>query len=96
MAILPKRWEQWAYGLVGGCIGGGAQSVTTWMGMTAARAIGVNVPQLNFKALGVIFLTGVVTHGFAFLAKSPLLPPSSGDTEKYIIPGSQRDKYPRK
>lgn len=71
---MKKKLQKWAYGLIGGCIGGGASSLVSWLGMTAAKAAGIDVPSLNFKAMGVIFLTGVITHGVAYLAKSPLPP----------------------
>lgn len=77
---INKRLQQWSYGLVGGCIGGGAGSLSAWMGMTAAKSVGIDVPTLNFKAMGVIFLSGVLTHAVAFLAKSPLPPLPTGDT----------------
>jgi hypothetical protein len=76
---MKQRLIKWAYGLVGGCIGGGAASVMSWLGLTTAKAIGIDVPQMNFKAMGVIFLSGVVTHAVAYLSKSPL-PPLNGDT----------------
>jgi hypothetical protein len=72
--------QVWAYGLVGGCIGGGASAVFSWMSLAAAKAAGLDVPQLNFNAVKVMFLTGVITHGCAFLMKAPL-PKLSGDTE---------------
>ena len=69
---MKRRIQTWAYGLVGGCIGGGAASVFGWMGMTVAKAAGADVPTLNFEAMKILFLSGVITHGAAFLMKSPL------------------------
>lgn len=80
---MKLKWDSWAYGLVGGCIGGGASSLSVWLGMTAAKGLGMDVPTLNFKAMGVIFLAGVISHGVAFLAKSPLPAPSTGNTELF-------------
>lgn len=74
-----NKFEKWAYGLVGGCIGGGATTATAWMAMAGSKAAGLDVPSLNFKALGVIFLSGVVINGLAYLKQSPL-PPISTDT----------------
>lgn len=71
---------------MGGCLGGGAGSLSAWMGMTAAKSVGIDVPVLNFKAMGVIFLSGVLTHAVAFLAKSPLPPLSNGDTQTFVNP----------
>ena len=47
--------------------------------MTAAKAVGFDVPTLNFKAMGIIFLSGVISNGVAYLAKTPV-PPTNGDT----------------
>jgi len=78
---MKRRIQTWAYGLAGGCIGGGAASVFAWMGMTAAKAVGADVPTLNFEAVKVLFLIGVVTHGAAFLIKSPLPPLEDDDRD---------------
>jgi hypothetical protein len=72
--MIRRQVQKWAYGLVGGCIGGGAGSLSAWLGLTVAKAVGIDVPVLNWKAMGVIFLTGAVTHAVAYLAKSPLPP----------------------
>lgn len=58
--------------MIGGCIGGGATSLFNWLGMSAAKSVGVDVPALNWDAVRVMFLIGVITHGAAFLMKSPL------------------------
>lgn len=75
-----NKFEKWLYGLAGGCIGGGATSASAWLGMTAAKAAGLDVPMLNFKALGIIFLSGVITNALSYLKQSPLPPMSTGDT----------------
>lgn len=72
--MTKEKIQKWVYGLLGGMIGGGASSVTAWLGMSAAKAAGVDVPTLNWKAMGIIAMTGIVTHLAAYLAKSPLPP----------------------
>lgn len=79
---MRERIQRWAYGLVGGCIGGGASSVSAWLALTAAKAVGLDVPSMNFKAMGIIFLSGVMTHAVAYLSKSPL-PSFNGDTQMF-------------
>jgi hypothetical protein len=76
-----KKIQKWAYGLVGGCIGGGATTATAWLGMVGAKVAGADVPSLNFEALGIIFLSGVISSGLAYLKQSPLPPLSNGDTQ---------------
>lgn len=73
-----NKTETWLYGLLGGVIGGGATSVTTWLGMAGAKAVGLDVPALNFKAVGVIFVSGAMVNAFSYLKQSPL-PPLNGD-----------------
>jgi len=80
------KLETWAYGLAGGTIGGGAGAVTTWLGMTGAKALGVDVPTLNVKALAVIFVSGAAANFFTYLAKSPLPPLPTGNTDTIIKP----------
>lgn len=69
---MNSKVQKWAYGFLGGMIGGGASSLGAWLGLTAAKAVGIDVPTLNFKAMGVIFLSGLLSNGVAYLAKSPL------------------------
>lgn len=78
---MKKRVEVWAYSLVSGAIGGGATALFSWMGMAGAHQIGIDVPVLNFKAMGVIFLSGMLPPILAYLKQSPLPPMSDGQTE---------------
>lgn len=78
MAAL-KSWRVWAHGLFAALIGGGATSAYAWLGMTGAKAIGLDVPILNFKAVGVIFISGALTNVLAYLKQSPL-PKEDEDT----------------
>ena len=61
--------ETWTYGLLNAFIMGGSTSVTAWFGMTAAKGVGMDVPTLNFKSLGVIFLAGATVKFFAYLSQ---------------------------
>jgi hypothetical protein len=67
-------WEAWLYGLLSGFIGGGATAAVTATSLAVANASGVDVPVLNFKAIGVVFVSAGATSALAFLAKSPLPP----------------------
>lgn len=70
----------WLYSLGASVVGGAATSVTTWLGMIGAEKLGLNVPSLNWQAMGVICASGAATAFFAYLAKSPLPPLIEGDT----------------
>lgn len=74
-----NKVQKWLYGLLGGCIGGGAGAAVTWLGMAGAKSAGLDVPSLNLKAIGVIFLSGVISNGLLYLKQSPV-PPMNGDT----------------
>jgi hypothetical protein len=67
-----KSVRVWVYGFAATIITGGATAGSSWLGMTAAKAIGIDVPVLNFKALGIICLCGGVTSALAYLKQSPL------------------------
>jgi len=62
----------WLYGLVSGFIGGGATALVSWLGMAGAKSVGVNVPDLNLQAVGIIFLSGGIMAAAAYLKQSPL------------------------
>lgn len=74
------KWQNWLYGLFGGFIGGGASAITTATGLFAAKSVGIDVPVLNFKAAGIVFLSSGITAAAAYLVRSPL-PKMSGDTQ---------------
>ncbi len=64
--------KAWLYGLLSGFIGGGATSASAWIGMASAKAAGLDVPTLNLKALGIIFISGGITSALGYLKQSPL------------------------
>lgn len=61
-------------------IGGAAAAGTTWMGLALGKSVGLDVPTLNWKALGVVLLTSSLTNLFFYLKQSPLPKESDGDT----------------
>lgn len=79
--MIKKRVRGWLRSFVAAVVGGGATSVSTWLGLAGAHSLGFAVPQLDWKGLGVVFLSGAVTNLVSFLAKSPIWPESTGDTE---------------
>lgn len=42
------------------------------MGMAGAKSLGLDVPVLNWKALGIVFLASGLVAAFAYLKQSPL------------------------
>jgi hypothetical protein len=62
--------ETWTYGLLNAAIMGGSTSVTAWLGMVAAKAAGIaDMPVMNWKSLGVIFVSGAAMKFFAYLSQ---------------------------
>lgn len=71
----------WLRGLGASVIGGSAGAGGSWLGMAAAKSAGIDVPSLNFKALGVILASSGLTSLFMYLQKSPL-PEVVNETDK--------------
>lgn len=75
--------ETWTWGLLNAIVIGGSTSVTSWLGMAAAHGAGIDVPVLNFKALGVIFISGAGVKFFAYLSQG--LPSLTSTTETTFV-----------
>lgn len=69
---MRLAWQHWLYGLLWATISGAATSGVAWLGMAGAHGAGIDVPQLNWKALGVILASGAVTNFLSFLKQTPL------------------------
>lgn len=70
----------WLYGLLAAFIGGGASALTADQGLSFAARMGVDVPVLNLKALGIVFISSAIFSAAAYLKQSPLPPLATGDT----------------
>jgi len=64
--------KTWLKSLLAAGIGGGSTALLSSAALAGAQAMGVDVPVLNLKAFGVVFLVGAVHSVAAYLAKSPL------------------------
>lgn len=71
---LKMGWQKWLYSLGVAVIAGTSQSVVAWLGMAGASAAGIEVPSLNFKALGILMVSACLFNLFTFLKQSPLPP----------------------
>ena len=65
-------WSDWLYALMNTVIGGAATAGSAWLGMSGAKAAGMDVPVLNWKSLGIILTSGALTNLFFYLKQSPL------------------------
>ena len=86
MIDIPKRWEQWLKTLVGGAVSGGANAGLAALGTSAATAIGFTVKPFEPRQLGEMFIAGAVVGALTFLAKSPVPPDASGNTQVFVNP----------
>jgi hypothetical protein len=69
---LARKYRVWTSGLLAGFIGGGATAGSSWLGITAANALGANIQPLDLKALGWIVLSGGISNALFFLKQSPI------------------------
>jgi len=75
--------ETWTWGLLNAVVMGGSSSVVSWLGMAAAKGVGLDVPLLNFDAVGIIFLSGAMVKFFAYLSQG--LPNLTQTTETSFL-----------
>lgn len=73
-----SRISKWLYGLMSGVIGGGANAAVSSLGVAVAGTVGIKVPLLDLKQIGVIFMSGAVISALFYLKQSPL-PPTNGN-----------------
>lgn len=81
---LKMGWQKWLYSLVVAVIAGTSQSVVAWLGMAGASAAGIEVPTLNFKALGILMISAFLFNLFTFLKQSPLPPAEEVEDSKEV------------
>ena len=91
MKKFKRAFATWAYGLIGGMLGGGASSLASKFGLDGLHAVGVDVPQLNFKQMGYIFLFGIISHAVLYVMKSPL-PPLEFDETTFTEKPKDKDQ----
>ena len=70
----------WLYSLIAAFIGGGASALTADQGLSLAKRMGADVPVLNLKALGIVFLSSAIYSTALYLKQSPLPPLATGAT----------------
>lgn len=97
MVKLKNPWV-WLWSLAAAVIGGVATAGTSWFGMLGAKAVGIDVPTLNWQSLGVICISGGISAAFGYLKQSPLPPLVEEETtfirteEKIITKKDVEDK----
>lgn len=79
--IKLRNPRAWLHGLLAAFIGGGASALTADQGLQLAVRMGVDVPVLNLKALGIVFVSSGIFNAALYLKQSPLPPISNGTTQ---------------
>lgn len=80
MFIKLKNPQAWLHGLIAAFISGGATALSTDQGLSFAHRMGVDVPLLNLKAMGIVFFFSGLSGAALYLKQSPLPPISTGNT----------------
>ena len=73
---MKEKTRLWLHSLGAATITGGANAAIASLGIVGADAIGVKVPELDIKQLGIIALSGAIVGLLAYLKQSPLPPES--------------------
>jgi hypothetical protein len=76
---MKTKTVKWFKLLVAAGVTGAASTGLSALGIATAAGLGVNIPKLDFKQLGVMLLSGGIIGLLAYLKQSPV-PPDSGDT----------------
>lgn len=66
--------ETWLRGLVAAFLSGASTALLSAIGVSGAQELGVNIPRLTFKQMGVIALVGGLVGLAAYLKQSPIPP----------------------
>lgn len=64
----------WFRSLIAAVVTGAASTALSALGIATANGLGVNVPQLDFKQLGIMLASGGVVGLLAYLKQSPVPP----------------------
>jgi len=81
--IIKRRWRVWWAGLIQGTIHGTATSIGAVMGLGAANAVGITIPQLTPKQFLIVLFWAAFGSGVAYLRTSPWAK-AEDDTEVLI------------
>lgn len=77
---MKLKTEQWIKALVAAIVTGASSTGLSALGIATAAGIGVDIPKLDWKQLGVMLISGGLVGMLAFLKQSPVPPESTGDT----------------
>jgi len=64
-----KSLEAWLYNLINAGLIGGGTALSAWASLALSRAAGLDVPELNWKAIGTIFIANALLKMAFFVSK---------------------------
>lgn len=70
--VQGVSWKNWLSLLLSTMLVAIANTVLQFFSMAGVGSLGVDMPKLNWKSLGVMCLVSAITHAAAFIKKSPL------------------------
>ncbi len=71
---MKLKTEQWLKALIAAIVTGAASTGLSALGIATASGLGVNIPKLDFKQLGVMLISGGIIGALAYLKQSPVPP----------------------
>lgn len=87
--FLRVSTEVWIKSLVAAMISGAANSFLSGVGIGAGNAMGItHMPNLTFQQMGEIAVVGGIVGAAMYLAKSPVPPGGTGNTQFFANPAS--------
>lgn len=86
--LINLRTQIWFKSLVAALITGASATGLSALGIATANGLGVEVPKLDWKQLGVMMLSGAIVGTLTYLKQSPVPPDSTGNTETITKPSN--------
>jgi hypothetical protein len=76
--LMSLKTKIWFKALLAALITGASSTGLSALGIATANGLGVEVPKLDWKQLGVMMLSGAIVGTLSYLKKSPV-PNGEGD-----------------
>ena len=79
--LMTLKTKVWFKALVASLVTGASSTGLSAIGIATANGLGVNVPKLDYKQLGVMLVSGGIVGVLTYLKQSPVPPDATGNTE---------------
>ncbi len=81
---MSPRITKWIRGLASAFIGGLASPIASQTGIAVANTVGVHIVPLDLKQMGSMAICSGIITAAAYLSKSPLWEPPTGNTGVWV------------